>query len=316
MCIAIYSPIGVKPPCEQYLRNSFENNPDGAGFAFNMNGYVQICKGYMTFDSFIKAFERYDKQYGFTNKGVLIHFRIGTSGKNNKANTHPFPITESVELLQKTDVKSNFALIHNGIISGVSIEDDKKLNDTMVFTRDIVSRIASNKGWFDNSKVFELIYELANSKIAILSSNGKIHATKGFTKDADGNYYSNSSYTYSLGSRYGRYGYTGYYGYYDCFDSEMLEVPLMRLQDGEIAVFDDDTAEEFDKSYHADYPVYLSQEGEIYQDFTGYGASSLAYDELTFLGTGVFVDSKNISNKDGYIQIPFRKDAVCVLDDM
>ena len=44
MCIAIGKPIGVDVPNDEILTNCFNNNPDGAGFAFNYNNEVVIKK--------------------------------------------------------------------------------------------------------------------------------------------------------------------------------------------------------------------------------------------------------------------------------
>lgn len=197
MCIAIYSPIGTEIPEEKYLKNSFEHNPHGAGFAFNLpNHTVQIEKGFMDYESFIKAFRRANRKYNFTDCGVLIHFRITTHGGTNPECTHPFPLVADEELMKKTKVRTNYAVIHNGIISLTSSETYKRhsMSDTMVFIEKYLSKIASNKKWFNNKANFELIYDLIDSKMAILNGYGVIHSTNGFTKDADGNWYSNSSY--------------------------------------------------------------------------------------------------------------------------
>ena len=98
MCIAVYSPKGNNIPCEDYLHNCFDNNSDGAGFAFNLNGHVEIVKGFMTWTDFINTFREYDKSYCLKNRGVLIHFRIATHGKVDAANCHPFPVSDSNRL--------------------------------------------------------------------------------------------------------------------------------------------------------------------------------------------------------------------------
>ena len=54
MCIAINSPKGTTPKKES-LRESFESNPHGAGFAFVDDGKIIIKKGFMSFDKFFKA---------------------------------------------------------------------------------------------------------------------------------------------------------------------------------------------------------------------------------------------------------------------
>lgn len=197
MCIAIASPIGSSLPSEQYLKNSWYSNDDGGGIAYNDdNGRVKIIKGLMTWESFYSTLQSLNEKYDLKNRGVLLHFRIATAGGVNKDACHPFPICSDYEIMKKSEQWSKYAVIHNGIISlcDKATSYVNHVSDTMAFISKYLSNIASNKNWFENDKNFELIYELAKSKIAILNGNGDIHMTYGFTKDEDGNYYSNESY--------------------------------------------------------------------------------------------------------------------------
>ncbi len=198
MCIAIYSPIGTETPKESYLRTSFTNNPDGAGFAFNTDdGRVKILKGFMTWESFIETYNKYKIQYDFKNRGVLIHFRITTHGGTVPECTHPFPISSDAGTLQKLSQTSEYAVIHNGIISLTGTEAHKlnHMSDTMVYISKYLSKMATYPDWFSNPVTFELIYDMIDSKMAILRGDGTIKATYGFTEDAeDHNFYSNNTY--------------------------------------------------------------------------------------------------------------------------
>lgn len=212
MCIAIYSEKGNDLPCETYLKNSFDNNPDGAGYAFNTDdGRVQIHKGLMTWESFKAAFFEDAKKFDFKNRGVLIHFRIATHGGTVPECTHPFPLIDDVGSLHKLKITTNYAVIHNGIIYLTSADASKttQMSDTMVFIQKYMTKIATNKDWFYNTENMELIYGLAASKIAVLNGKGEIISTTGFVKAADGNYYSNGTYAYGPTSYY---DYGGYYG--------------------------------------------------------------------------------------------------------
>lgn len=224
MCIAIYSPIGTKVPSKAFLQNSWDSNPDGAGFAYNTkDGRVRILKGFMTWESFWSAFEKFSGKEDFENRGVLMHFRIATHGGTNQECTHPFPLCADIGIMQKTDIITDYAVEHNGIISLTSTEASKpgvKASDTMKFIELYMSKLATNKGWFENESNWELIYDLAGSKIACLAGDGRIMSTAGFTKDEDGNYYSNTSYktSYYYGNYsskyYDRYAYDDDDGYY------------------------------------------------------------------------------------------------------
>lgn len=195
MCIAIVKPIGVDVPSENILKNCFENNKDGAGFAFNYNGRVIIKKGFMRFEDFMNAFNSYNSKYSFKDRGLLIHFRIATHGGVNQSMTHPFPIQGDNGALQKIEYVSNYAVIHNGTISLTSSKANRENNmsDTAVFIRDYLYDIATNKDWFNNETNIDLIEKLIDSKMAILNNKGEFIKTSGFTED-NGVFYSNTSY--------------------------------------------------------------------------------------------------------------------------
>lgn len=302
MCIAVYSTKGNDVPDRSTLEMCFNANPDGAGFAFNTdNGQVRIRKGFMDFESFIGEFERHKDKYGFRDRGVLMHFRIATHGAQDMANCHPFPITSNQKKLRKTETDSEYACVHNGIIHLTSdiARKEKKNSDTMIFVRDYLSLIASNRHWFDTPSNTELIHNLIDSKMAILNGKGDIIATPGFEKGADGNYYSNDSYmgTYS-------------YGLYDLFLYD--KVPLMRLDEGETAFFDDGITEEYDKVYHGAYPLFITESGEILGCYDGaYVGQNISSERLTYLGDGIICDDHSLMS--GNLSVPFRKDAMMTL---
>ena len=195
MCIAIGKLKGYDVPTESVLRTCFDNNPDGAGFAFAYNGTVHIKKGFMTFESFINVFNSYNEKYNFKDLGVLIHFRIATHGNRDGSMTHPFPLSSDEGALKKEQYSSDYAVVHNGIISLTSTTASRQvgLSDTAVFIRDYLVNIAKNDNWFYKKSNFELIHKLIDSKMAILNVDGDIMFTEGFTEE-NGVFYSNSSY--------------------------------------------------------------------------------------------------------------------------
>ena len=303
MCIAIYSPKGTDIPCEDYLKASWEENPDGAGFAFNTNqNQVKIVKGFMKWESFWEAFQKYSREQNFKDRGVLIHFRVQTHGGVNPECTHPFPIVDDEGCLQKLEYLSPYAVIHNGIISLTSFDarNKTKMSDTMVFIQKYLTKIASYKNWFENPKTFELIYDLIESKMAILRGDGTISATYGFEKDEDGNYYSNQSYKHGrykaalkpYASSWGWDDYDDGYGSYynDNYSKASKAVQLQKLAPGQIAITETD-----EYFYDKEFPTYISDEGEIFCCDHPLKTSYWVSDELLFLGEGAFVD-KNYNN--------------------
>ena len=195
MCIAIAKMRGVDVPDEHTLKNCWDNNDDGAGFAFNLNGRVLIKKGYMRWDDFIKAFRSYNEKYNFKERGLLIHFRIATHGARDATMTHPFPVVSDEGALKKIDYTSSFAAVHNGIITLTSYVANKSkvLSDTAIFIRDYLTPLSTNENWLHNPSNMELVHNLIESKMAILDGSGWISKTDGFIED-NGVYYSNTTY--------------------------------------------------------------------------------------------------------------------------
>ena len=155
MCIAINSPKGTTPT-KSALKTSFEYNPDGAGYCFSKNGKIIIRKGFFSFESFLKSYQRDDIQ----GLNKLIHFRIATSGKVNKTNCHPFLITDEV------------AMIHNGIIPHFG---NKKENDTLQFAKLVLRPIIKENGVkiLLNPSIQKMIIDsIGNSKLAFLDNHG------------------------------------------------------------------------------------------------------------------------------------------------
>ena len=163
MCIIVAKNKGVKLPSRATLRECFKNNKDGAGLMYVKNGKVIIDKGFMTFEDLnrkIKSLKREFKS-DLTNKAIVFHFRIGTHGQNDKATTHPFPISNKFEDLRATHFETDIAMAHNGIRSAYNY--DKILSDTQSFIKDYVSIFKElNRNFYKNNRVMNLIKDKAN----------------------------------------------------------------------------------------------------------------------------------------------------------
>ena len=84
------------------LEQSFDNNPDGAGYLFAKNNNLTIKKGFFIFNDFWESFSR--DMIQFNNPISIIHFRIKTHGATNKMNCHPF-----------LDKESNFRIVNESL---------------------------------------------------------------------------------------------------------------------------------------------------------------------------------------------------------
>jgi len=141
MCLIISKPKGVALPIKKHLVEAEKNNPDGIGIAYyKNNGIVRIKKTFRNVHSLYKFLKA-----NITAEDILlIHFRIATSGKVDKGNRHPFPITLNKQLLRKEELSCRFAVAHNGVISQYG--GHKKYSDSQKFIIDILAnkRIKAN----------------------------------------------------------------------------------------------------------------------------------------------------------------------------
>ena len=133
MCVIVVKERGQEIPENSILKECFEHNSDGAGFAFVRDGRVEIRKGFMTWRRFRGVLR---KEMLKKSDTVMYHFRISTSGGIMPENTHPFPVTTSEHTLGKRKVSTLCAVAHNGIISS---NGEGMKSDTFVFVRDVLS---------------------------------------------------------------------------------------------------------------------------------------------------------------------------------
>lgn len=202
MCIIVAKEKGKKLPSKDILKTCFDNNSDGAGLMYVQDNKVIIDKGYMTFKSFYKRIKKLQKRFNsdLTDKAIVMHFRIGTSGENDKSTTHPFPISNKTEDLKKTYIKTDLGMVHNGIINNYVYGKD--LSDTQNFVKDFVSVLKElDNKFLSRKRVIDLLDKECKSKLCFLDNKEKIYYVGTFIEDNDIKY-SNSTYKES------RYVYT------------------------------------------------------------------------------------------------------------
>lgn len=232
MCIIVAKEKGVKLPSKETLETCFKRNSDGAGFMYVQDGKVVIDKGYMDFKSFYKRIKKLQKRFksDLTDKALVMHFRIGTSGENDKATTHPFPISSNSEDLRKTYFKTDLGMAHNGIISNYVY--GKGLSDTQNFVKDFVSVLKDlDNKFLLNKRVINLLDKTCGSKLCFLDNKENIYYIGDFVED-EGIKYSNTTYKVVKATpssyHYGSLGY-GYDDYdYSCWKDYK---PIMKTED-------------------------------------------------------------------------------------
>jgi hypothetical protein len=219
MCI-----IAIKSPGARFdwkiLRECWDANPDGAGFAYpSKGGRITISKGFMEFNDFKRAVKAAPIGKGTE---ALLHFRIATHGAVSPTNCHPFPLSDDSETLSALEVVSDVAIAHNGIVSGMTPSD--LLSDTMLFIRDYLAPMGA--GRVTDTALHDIIGQAAASKLAIMSAAGI--STIGKFEESDGWRYSNSSFLPSeVNQKTIKYGmaYTAAFAQYDGDDFGHMDMP-------------------------------------------------------------------------------------------
>ncbi len=208
MCVIAFSPKGVDIPTEKQIRDMWSHNPDGAGYAYvNKKGKVVFRKGFMKLEDLLKDLEAPER---FKTTNFAIHFRIGTSGENDKATCHPFPISNNFGELRKTEGEADSVLFHNGILSNGGLASPLASD-----TQDFVIAMAPLLQKYNRSKTRDFFIEelTKGNRLLILYKNNAFKMFGDWQKDGD-LWVSNLSYKYD----YQWYG-SGYYGwqeyYYD-----------------------------------------------------------------------------------------------------
>lgn len=198
MCVICFSPRGVNAPTEEQIKQMFNTNPDGAGYAYEgKNGRVVYRKGFMTVQALLDELKPLDK---WRNTNLALHFRIGTAGENDEHTCHPFPITTDYGEMRKTE-GNGAVLFHNGILAEGGMAD-KNSSDTQDF---VVAFAPMLKKWSKSSvRDTWLTKVIGSSKLLIMYGRNK-YKMYGDWKQDGGLYVSNLNYKPSA--------YAGYYGY-------------------------------------------------------------------------------------------------------
>ena len=131
MCVIAFSPKGADIPTDKQLKQMWEHNPDGAGFAYTTSRGVVYRKGFMTLDPLLEELHKLKPK--LKNTLFAVHFRIGTSGKNDERTCHPFPLSTNYSDLIKTEGEPSAVLFHNGVLADGGLTNQLS-SDTQDFT--------------------------------------------------------------------------------------------------------------------------------------------------------------------------------------
>ena len=201
MCVIAVSPKGIRQPNESDLHSMWTTNPHGGGYMVARNGRVEIHKGFMTWDEFIRSVrsEKFTK-----NDSVVYHFRIATQGGINPEMSHPFPITDKDKYLKGLDIYCPVGIAHNGIIPLTTTVNETTLSDTALFIKKYLINLIRCPQDIHNYNIQKMIEELGKSKFALMDSDGNI-VTIGKFYDDNGIMLSNTNHWFDWTAYYTEY---------------------------------------------------------------------------------------------------------------
>lgn len=306
MCIICVKPKGVAMPPSTWIDNMWYCNHDGAGFMYADGKNVVIRKGYMTLKDFKAALDELGGERKLKDTAIVMHFRIGTAGGNIPANTHPFPVTDAISILQKLSDRTKLGVAHNGVIDITTRQKD--ISDTMEYIASELAPLYRYDNEFYRSKdLLQMISNRTTSKWAFMNPKGEIYTVGAFVEDG-GCLFSNSTYnstyyyrrvpTSAIGLPYSDDLYDDWN--YNLYHGEYTD-QLMLLNDDEYIVDEDDG--EF----------YTVDEGTFFVDSDGF---LYIYDEYVQCAMPI-VGNYRLYNREGG-EVKFNADAACdmlVMDD-
>lgn len=184
MCIAIVKPHKIAIS-KDTLSICFENNPDGCGFMYvdSISRQLIIEKPFFRFEKFWSAYNRV-QQSNSSIGDMVIHFRITTSGLDDKKNTHPHRINE------------HLGFVHNGILD--IDQRSQKESDTVTLKKYILQKMPD--GFLEYQGIIQMLHSISEgSKLVFLDSKDMqakiIHEAQG-EHTPNGVWYSNTTYRY------------------------------------------------------------------------------------------------------------------------
>ena len=194
MCIIAVKPIGEELMERRILENCFNYNSDGMGFMWNEDGEVHISKGYMNFEEGYRVLKELDRRINLKERGLVIHFRIATSGNVDMGACHPFAISNSDKTLRTLELTTDIGVAHNGIISAYIPPKNSILSDTQLFIKDYLYNIKEEiPNFLTNSNILFSIEKVVGSKLAFLDGEGNVTTVGKFISE-DNYLFSNETY--------------------------------------------------------------------------------------------------------------------------
>lgn len=198
MCVILSCESG-KRPTKRLLESCWDSNPDGAGFMYPENGMVHGFKGFMDLESLADALASVPEDVP-----LCVHFRIGTSGGHDGRVTHPYPVTDDLDMLHAAEWESPHGIAHNGVLHGMFTDDEEGISDTVSYVMDTVTPLlecCEGEGFPFLNRVTLAALESTSvgSRLLLMDGDGGVELTGyGWNACADGIQASNRSWLYGL----------------------------------------------------------------------------------------------------------------------
>lgn len=181
MCVIVYKPKGERID-RQTVENCWTVNSDGAGYSVAINGVVKACKGFMSFKDYWRAIRPYCNE----KSDLVLHFRITSTGRTCKAQTHPFKSNGNVPFKEQTTNEPLYYM--NGTITGLNLI--KGCNDTETLLKRYGGALSN-----DFNAVVDMLEALTGALWCVHAPDGRVYISEGFI-ESDGLFYSNLNHEY------------------------------------------------------------------------------------------------------------------------
>lgn len=201
MCVIALSGEGIDMPTEENIKKMFKTNPDGAGYAIlGFRGKLLVRKGFMKVEDLLDDLKDVGKRVNLKDHQVALHFRIGTSGHNDAATTHPYIISKDfAEQRTQSYIGDKAILFHNGVFPGYKGMLHKDSNDTQDFTASIGTKFLLDDDIFNEDSVISKVVPtlISPCRVLVFYPKKRMSLRWGQWHEKDGIHYSNMNWNTS-----------------------------------------------------------------------------------------------------------------------
>lgn len=177
MCIAILNQEGTTLSKRTFL-NSWNNNKDGGGIMYAVNGVLYSHKYLRNLDKFYMDYLYLRSK---VKGNIVLHFRRANQGVIDLSNCHPFTY-------------GHIGFVHNGTIRPCLPFGEEKRSDTFLFGARILSKLTLSD--IKRKEIKELLSNyIGLSKLIVMDNYGQVEIVQEELGQWEyGNWFSNNYY--------------------------------------------------------------------------------------------------------------------------